>query len=280
LRRLALSIDGSATAFPRLRDIASWLEALGLRAWIPGRSLAAPEPDAVVGTLEGGTTAAVRATLVRDAPSARGDADLAGRDLVASDASIRERAIETLAATARWALAARASCVIVEPGSLEPFPAASDARAQERERDARLERLCRSLHAAARAVPLATFAIATPRDPPDWLTPATLEQVFAELTPKRSFHYWHDAGRAQAFQNLGHGRAAGWLDLHAQRCVGLDATDCVGTAAGLPAGSGTIDYQPLLDAVGAATWIALRAEPFPGPGPLLAAVRLLRGDDA
>ena len=88
------------------------------------------------------------------------------------------------------------------------------------------------------------------------------------------------AARAQAFQNQGLGPASAWLDLHAQRCIGLDATDCVGTSAGLPAGSGTIDYQPLLGSVGAATWIALRAEPFPGPGPLLAAVRLLRGDDA
>jgi len=279
LRRLALSIDGTATGFPALRDVAGWLEALGLRAWVPGRSFAAPPPDSVAGALPGASAPAVRHVLVRGLAGVRQDDDLAGRELVAPEPDRRERAIDALVATTRWALAARAGCVLVEPGSRD-FPPAGDPRAQARERDARLDRFCRSLHAVARREPLASFAITTPRDAPDWITPATLQQIFEELTPKRAFHYWHDAGRAQLFQNQSLVPAASWLDLHAARCLGLDATDCVDTMSGLPAGSGTIDFQALLGAVGASTWIAVRAEPFPGPGPLLAAVRLLRGDDS
>jgi len=274
---MALAVDGSASGFPAIAEVAAWLEALGVRAWIPGRSNDPPRADEVTAALSGIAIPAVRHLLGGGAAAAAEDPDRCGRPLTAAAPHSRERAVERLIATAVWAVSARAPWVIVETGAAEPFPAAGDERALRRERDERLDRLCRSLHAAAARAPEAGFALATPRDAQPWLTPVALEQAFEELTPRRRFAYWHDAGRAQAFAARGFCPAAEWIDRHGSRCIGLDATDAVADQGGLPAGAGEVDFPALLGAVGASTWIALRSEPFSGPGPLLAALRHLRG---
>ncbi len=271
-----MSIDGGASGFPRLDDVAGWLEALGLRAWIPGCSLAPPNAEACARALPGVTTPAVRHVFSLPTSSTTGSSELTGRELAAQEPAARERAVGQLAATARRAAEARAPWVIVDLGRAVPLPPVTAPRERERGEHVLLDRLCRALHEASRSEPQAGFALATPSEPDHWLTPAVLGHVFEELGSRRRLAYWHDAGRAHALEARGEGPAARWLDLHAKRCVGIDATDAVGAEASLPAGAGEVDFPALLGAVAAATWVSLRSELATGPGPLLAAVRHLR----
>jgi hypothetical protein len=265
VKRLALSIEGGASGFPRLEDVARWLEALELRAWIPARVPEFPPSEAIGPALPGVTTAAAR-----DRP----------RGIVAAAVAERKVAVERLVTTARWAMRARANWVIVELGEGDPLPPLADAAGRERETFARLDRFCRVLHEAASREPDAGFALATPDERQAWLTPATLELAFEELGTRKRFAYWHDAGRAHVLAALGQGAATAWLDRHAHRCVGVEATDAIGTQAGLPPGVGEVDFTALLGAVSASAWVALRCDPALGPGPLHAAVQHLRGEPA
>ena len=57
---LALSVDGTANAFPDLGEVAAVLEALSLFEWVPGRSMVPPAATAVRDRLQGVRTRAVR----------------------------------------------------------------------------------------------------------------------------------------------------------------------------------------------------------------------------
>ena len=284
MRRLALSTDEGTAEAARLPDIAQWLEALGLRAWIPGRSFRAPDPASLLKALPGIAVPAVRHVYTggEGADGSHG-LDRATDELVAPEPAARTRAIERLVATARLAAATRSSLVIVEPCGSDSDPGlpggSGDARARERDEVALLDRLCRALHEAGRQVEGPSFALATPRGRTPWLTVEGIAHVFEDLGPRRRLAYWHDSGRARALAARGFCPESRWLDRHASRCAGLDATDAIGEHAGLPAGAGEVDFQALLGAIPSAAWVTLRSEPFSGPGPLHAAVRRLQSKE-
>jgi sugar phosphate isomerase/epimerase len=274
--RWALAVEGGSGGFPRSAEVRQWLEALDLRAWVPGRSFTPPDPRQVAAELSGVTTVAVRH--VFSAPVAA-ESELLGAALGDEALARRERAVDQLVATAAWATAARASWVVVElaVGGVATIPGSEpDRAARDRDRDRLLDRVCRSLHAVGPAAPAVGIALVPSRRSTLLDTPGAFERIFEDLGARRRLAYWHDAGTCHALEREGHGPASAWLDAHASRCIAVDATDAIGTSAGLPAGAGEVDFPTVLGALSANTWGVIRSEPFVGAGPLLAAARHLR----
>lgn len=268
MRNLALAIDAVGGRFPPLEEVAGWLEALRIRALVPGRSVDAPPPERLRRDLAGIRIAAVRH------PFCSGRAGTpAPRALAAADPVSQRAAVDDLRATLRHAAGARAAWTIVE---LEP-PAGSVPADADGGIEARLDRLCRNLHEASSELPELGLALALPERSAAGWTPDAAAAAIEDLAVRRRVAWWHDSGRAAAFETAGATKASAWIDRLAAHCVGLDATDAIGGHAGLPAGSGEIDFAALLGALRGDCLVVVRAEPFQGPGPLLAAADFLRG---
>lgn len=264
-----MAIDGAGAGFPAPRDLAAWLESFDVRLWVPGRSFAPPAPEELSPAALGARVLAVRHVCHR---RAGGRGDLSGRDLLDAAVPIADVAA-SLVATAAFAAATNAAWIIAELGP--PPDGVTDAtRAAARGR--LLDRSCRILHAVLRDAPGVGVALLTPLQPQDFGRPDELAAIFDDLGPKRRLAYWHDAGRAHVLSERGVTPVSEWLSRHGARCVGVDACDATGTIGGLPAGAGEVDFAELRSAVSASVPFVARADPFHGPGPLLAAVNFLR----
>ncbi|MBL8843514.1 MAG: hypothetical protein JNL90_18485 [Planctomycetes bacterium] len=271
MRELALSIDGAAGRLPPLEEVAGWLEALGLRAWVPGVATLAPPAERMRRDLPGVRCPAIRHPLLHAGATVG-----IPRSLFAAEPSVAAAAVADLAGSLAVAAALRARFTIVELADPDLRP--GGAAISPTERDQKLERLCRALHEATRERPEQGLALALPRARVEWLTPGSVADVLDDLGRRRQVAWWHDSGRAAAWAHGGGVAAPQWLDRLAGRCVGLDATDAVDGHSGLPAGSGAIDLKAVIGALSADCTLVVRSEPFLGPGPLLAAVRHLRGE--
>lgn len=270
MRRLALAVEGDGTHFPPLAQVAQWLEALALRAWVPGGRATPPSAANARRDLLGVSVPAVRHPCHHLARRER--------PLALSEEAVEVRALaqSELVATLNYAAELKSPWVIVE--LLPPSGGRPPDQESVSDRDALLDRCCRTLHGALQQGPAIGIALALPRERAGWLTPAFVEHVLADLGPRRALGWWHDSGRAHASAAQGGPPATAWLDRLAARCVGLDATDAVGVHSGLPAGAGEVDLAAVMGALASQTWIVVRSEPFQGPGPLLQAVRHLRGE--
>lgn len=272
--RIAAAVDGDGTSFPSPGDVAQWLEALAVRRWVPGRTVRAPLAASLTATALGASALAVR-HVCRDggdaavAPARKGG--VPEDDLVSGERR-SEEVVASLLASARYAASLRAGWVVVELG---PLPAAGTERAAAGL--AQLDRACRILHDVLRQASDVGVALLTPRGKDDFGRPDELAAIFDDLGKRRRVAYWHDSGRAHAIAAAGGGLATEWLSRLGALCVGVDACDALGTIAGLPAGAGEVDFVELRSAVGSAVPFVARVEPFGGPGPLLGAVRHLRG---
>ncbi len=271
MRELALAVDATSGQLPPLEEVAGWLEALRVRAWVPGGTVAAPAAERMRRDLSG-----VRCPAIRHPFLCGGASVGVPRSLVAADPVVLAAAVGDLQGSLDLASAMRARWTIVE------LPEASDGSGKEAvsptERDRRLERLCRALHEATQPRADQGIALALPRTRSEWWTPEAVAAVLADLARRRQVAWWHDSGRAAAFGHAGGPAAPRWLDQLAGRCVGLDATDAVAGYCGLPAGAGEVDLKAVIGALSGECTLVLRAEPFQGPGPLLAAARHLRGE--
>ena len=273
--RIAVAVDGDGTGFPSPGDVAEWLEALGVRRWVPGRTEHAPSPAHLTSASVGAMVLAVRHVCHdRGAAAARPvrKSGAAPADLVTGEFA-PEVVTASLLATARYAVAVRVFWVQVELGSL---PAAREVL-HGGVGLAALDRVCRILHEVLRQVPEVGVALLTPRGRDDFGRPDELAAIFEDLGKRRRIAYWHDAGRAHAIAAAGGGLATEWLSRLGALCAGVDACDALGKIDGLPAGAGEVDFVELRSAVGNAVPFVARVEPFGGPGPLLGAVRHLRG---
>jgi hypothetical protein len=272
--RLALAVDGSANGFPDLGTVSEWLEGLNLRAWLPGRSLAPPPAGSVHERLPSAEVAAVRH---RFAPgSGASGCEIDGADAESPDPSVRQVAIEEMVATGSWAAEAGAPWIVVEIGSLRTSDPARAGSA--RSSDVALDRVCRVLHAALARIDPVGIALTLPSRRRSWLTPESVDLVFADLGRPRRLAWWHDTGRAHALASEGGPAPSAWLDANARRCVGVDATDAIGASAGLPAGAGETDVVAVVESLSSRAWVVLRSEPFVGIGPLAGAASALRGE--
>jgi sugar phosphate isomerase/epimerase len=270
MRRMAMGIGGDGARFPPTSDIARWLEALGLRAIVPGGQAVPPPASELRRDLIGFEAPAVRHPCH---PGTRPDPPLS---LSEPTEDARSAAVIELQSTRRFAAALKSPFVIVELGRPRHGPVV-DPKSQ-REVEALLDRTCRTLHAVLSEEPAVDVALALPRERCAWLDPRFVEAITSDLGRRRRVAWWHDSGRAHAHAVQGGPAAAAWLDVLAGRCVGLDATDAVGEHSGLPAGAGEVDLAAVLGSLPRSAWVVVRAEPFPGAGPLLAAVRRLRGE--
>ena len=285
--RFALAVEGGRSGFPRLAEVAEWLAALGLHDWVPGRWGVPPDGAVVRAALPGVRTPAIRHPF--SSPIAA-DVDLERPDLTSPFERPAQLALSQLVASLQVAASLRSPwCIVPLVGPLL-LPSGRDGaggetpEARVRERDRRLDRLCRALHAASRAVPEVGVALTIASDAvtsvPEWCDPAALALVLEDLGSRRRCGYWHDSGVAQSLPSSRGVPATQWLDQLAPRCIGIDATDAIGAMSGLPAGVGEVDFPALLGALPRDAIVTLRSDPFVGPGPLLAALRHLRRDRA
>jgi hypothetical protein len=275
--RIAAAVDGDGASFPSPRDVAEWLEALAVRQWVPGRTVNAPSAANLTKAAIGASVLAVRhvchdrgepgSRAARKGPPAAGD--------LVSGEQPPEAVVASLLATARYAQSVRAPWIVVELGPLPRSPEAATQRAAAGL--AQLDRACRTLHEVLAQAGDVGVALVTPGGRDDFGRPEELASIFEDLGKRRRIAYWHDSGRAHTIAAAGGGLATEWLTLHGARCIGVDASDALGTIGGLPAGAGEIDFVELRSAVGSAVPFVARVEPFGGPGPLLGAVRHLRG---
>lgn len=257
----ALAIDGGRHGLPPFSELFGWLRALELPGLVPGRSAHAPAAAAWRSALPGVRFPAVRAVFAEDAA-----VEPTGASLVDPDAGVRQRSRVALARSARLGAELGAEWVVVDLG---PRPA--DA-GEERW----LDGICRGLFDLCREAPAIGVALATPATADAMPSLAMLEAILEDLA-RRRVGYWHDSGRAHALERGGGVDAGAWLERVGHACVGADLTDAVGEVSGLPAGAGEVDFAALREALPAAAHRVVRAEPFPGPGPLREALRQLRG---
>lgn len=295
---LALSVDGSASSFPDLGGVAAVLEALSLFEWVPGRSMVPPAATAVRERLPGVRTRAVRHCF---AGGTAGD-DLVGAHFTSPVEAERDAAVRAARASQECAVQLRAPWLIVELGALHPGIADPDwseydsraeqaaladdlatvrdcaeelGTARSRDTGAVAERVCRAIFELASRTDVG-IAVATPRSISDWPSVEAMELILEDLSSHK-VGYWHDCGSARRLARLGSGREEDWLDRLGRYTVGVDLTDCAGPLAGLPAGSGDVDFRAVRQALGSGTACVVRADPDPGPGALAAGVEYLRG---
>lgn len=287
---LALAVDGTHQGFPPLGEIAVWLQAMELSAWVPGRSGAPPAAEAVAAALPGVRTEAVRSPFASCSPSRPAGAV---PSLAEPRQAPREQAQQEVLESARVARALGARWLILELGplprtapltaedSLQPSPVSAPDLERFRQALASqeahlLDRLCRVLYRLEREVAPVGLAIATPLEIGHLPTPGMLEKILEDL-PARRIGYWHDTGRARSLARSGLAREEEWLDRFAARCPGVDLVDFGAGYSGLPAGAGEVDFVGVRSALKSDACRVIRAEPFPGPGPLSAAAQFLRG---
>src|SRR5688572_16557857 len=157
MRQLALSVEGERGTFPTLEVVASWLEALGLRAWVAGATGDAPPAARARSELPGIPCVAVRH------PCWEGQKRERALSLFERDPRRAADAVAELVATMRWAGAARSPWVIVE---LQPIDGEVKG---DRAIHGELDRLCRALHAAMQEQPGVGLALSLPRARVEWL---------------------------------------------------------------------------------------------------------------
>ncbi len=296
---MALAVDGGEGTFPDLREVLSDLEALELSNWLPGKTLNAPDPEAARQILVGIRCPAVvspfcrSGTLREDARSAR---------FTAAEAELRALAGAVAAQSLQGAAALRAPWLILEIGGLMPETGvvwksleeravqcfqAGDQKGLEdharqfraaaaRQNNSLLDRVCRSLFDLLRTDNANGVAILTPGAPQDWPPLKSIEAILSDLKSLK-LAYWHDTGRAVRLERLGGPSQGEWLERMGRHCAGTDLTDCIGVDAGLPAGSGEVDFRLVKEALGSSAVRVVRASPTGGRSSCIAAVRFLRG---
>jgi sugar phosphate isomerase/epimerase len=195
------------------------------------------------------------------------------KGLVAPQADRRARAVAAALAAARAAADAGTARVVLRAGVLPQVDPSLERRlldrlvreglseallvdvrsaeAAPRDRDRRVEALCRGLFELTRAAPDVEWSIETPSSLGGFARPAEIETVFDEL-PRRRIAYWHDAGHAARLAAFGVVPAEEWLARLGPRASGVTISDWSPSAADLPPGAGVVDWRaprPQLTAV-------------------------------
>ncbi|MBI4614850.1 MAG: hypothetical protein HY720_14660 [Planctomycetes bacterium] len=183
----------------------------------------------------------------------------------------RELAIATAGGAARWALARGTRLVVIDPGEL-PTPADASARGKIAEDG--VARLCRSLHALARAEPDALWCIPTPSGPAGMPLASELAWIFEDLSPER-IRYWHRTGAAGRLARLGLCEVEAWLAHIDARAAGVLLDDLSGESTGLLPGMGEADFRALARALPPAAERVLPAVVDLGPIEVRAAMDVL-----
>ena len=294
---LALSVDTGDAGFPDQGLLWSWMEQLELTALVPG--IAATTPSLVSFRRQHQVQIpAIR--MSQPMTSTRG----VTASLTHPDSAQQRQWIEAAVKTAESATELRSPWVIVELGELrseapsrqidwfnpDPQETADNGSYRQtaithssafqehlvKQSNSLLDAICRGLFEVRRRVPEVGLAIALPSGFPGLPTADMLEAILEDLDDRVG--YWHDTGRARCLAELEHTPSEEvWMDRFADRCIGVDLTDCMSGFAGLPAGAGELDFVAIRAALGQGMVKVVRADPFPGPAPLRAAVDLLRG---
>lgn len=230
-----------------------------------------------------------------DPALARGDES--GCWLTSTDGTGREEAIRgaRLAADAGSALGARTvilrvgpiprpdpspgegSLLAVAPAGGPPHADSREGRAalDRRHEEAVLDRVCRSLFELCRSRPEVTFCLAPPATSDEIPQRHHLDMILGDVRAP-NLRYWHDPARCHRLERLGLGRHESWLDGIASRLHGMSLHDAAGNEAGLPPGTGEIDFALLGFYASGCERLALEVHPDWDPTAVREAVAFLR----
>lgn len=257
----------STAALPPRASVADWCH---LAASLQIRSLCiadhdvAPAPGDMQGAL---TRTGVRVRAVHaGCLEARTGLRRPSEDLASPDAARRARALRSLQDHVAFAaaLGATAAPIMLIPPVVGEAPGI-DERGRHLEgmvsrgenagesieelkllsahgRDRHLESLCRSLHAATRAHPNITFAIAPAARPQELLITSALRDVLADVRAT-NLQLWFNAGRARSGERLGSEPPIDVLPQFASRLAAVYLTDSRGVDEGGMPGEGDVDWR-------------------------------------
>ena len=251
-RTLALGVRGSAHGFPDLGGVARSMAAIDALHLVPGPSFRPPHPDALHRALPPVKYPAVRAIWTERAD----DGLPLGGSLGGRDRDGAQRTADGLLASARAASALGCARVVVAldaeaPGvgasAIELPPGVTPDSGANEEEEVLADRLCRRLHALLRRSDGVEWCLTPPSDAVSGWTPRVYRWALEDLG--KGVAYWHDSGRVRALAASEGPPERSWLDALADRCVGVDLTDCVETMADLPPGSGEVDFPALREAL-------------------------------
>lgn len=194
--------------------------------------------------------------------SAPRQAQRADQGLASAEVGEREKAMAALAGALQSAAQVGVSLLTLEPGQV-PVPGevgpedlcdrrldwtGEQAAAQVARRRVAappaLDRVCRCLHALAKAHPGATLALRPSHSVFGLGNPDDLEAIFEDL-PRVRLGYWHDAALAARRNEVLGEEQGDWLERFGRRLVGLEVADTADAEIDLPPGAGLVDY-PLL----------------------------------
>ena len=139
--------------------------------------------------------------------------------------------------------------------------------------DLDLEDACRGLFGVARRTPALELAVITPHSGP-LAAPESLGLLFEDLTSQR-IRYWHRPAAAALVGTPDGPPGDEWLNVLDRHLVGMSLDDVAGTEAGLPPGTGEIDFAALASWTSGKLDLALDVHAVPDVGLLSMALALL-----
>ncbi len=224
-----------------------------------------PGPLAAARARTGVRIAALRAGCLETRTAARRPTE----ELGSRDEARRERAIASVREHAAFAKSIGCPRIVLEGGAVEG--AALDERVKRlegevdrgaapgelleeikllarRDREAHLERLCRSLHAIVRPLDDLRFSLLPATRPHEILDLESMRDALADLHAP-NLDVWFDAGRARAAEHLGGEPSVAILSAWAPRLAGIDLHDSSGLREHLRPGDGEVDWRMVAELV-------------------------------
>lgn len=219
--------------------------------------------------------------------------------LVDLRADRRAVAVAQAVAAGRAALAAGTRVVVLRPGTIPVVDGAREDRWNERlgregvsdalrddvaaarrelrtDRPRFVEALCRSVWAAARALPDVVWCVESPSSVAGVPFPEEIEGFLGELRGRR-VALWLDAAHAARLGLLGAADPAAWIDRACGAVHGVTVSDwsppVFGACGRTPPGAGVVDWAALRGQLSAATMRVLRLPPEVPPGLVADALR-------
>jgi sugar phosphate isomerase/epimerase len=170
----------------------------------------------------------------------------------------------------------RLQAKILRSGNTEETQASvRDLVARVRKKGQRqIEHLCRSLHALLTEFPETQIAIEPGTSFVDLLGFDACGWVLDDLSNK-GVAYWHDTGLSQVREKSGLATQGQWLDTYASKLVGIHLQDAAEGQAGMPPGSGEVDFKLVAGYLSSSAERVLEVNPRHGRAEILAAVQFL-----
>jgi sugar phosphate isomerase/epimerase len=137
-----------------------------------------------------------------------------------------------------------------------------------------VEHLCRSLHTLMTEFPETRIAIETGQSLMDLLNFQAVGWTLDDLA-RHGLAYWHDTGRVHQRERAGLPTQGQWLDVYADKMIGVHLQDSAEGNVEMPPGTGEIDFKLVSNYLPKTAERVVEINPRHGRAEILAAVQFL-----